>query len=175
MDMTTKAESLANKMNKLTEKFNLAEEAEVHGSELIEIVQEKTKDIKLYEEKIAPTEIINLEVMTEDFKFVRETLKENIENGRRVLNSITLDLLDADEDSKASLIMSFAELNKSITDNTKQYMQAYKDISNVLLNMDKIMAAQKVEGPKTVNNTVNVVTSEPVSTAELISRMKGED
>ena len=37
------------------------------------------------------------------------------------------------------------------------------------------MAAQKVEGPKTVNNTVNVMTSEPVSTAELISRMKGED
>lgn len=172
-----KAQSLADKMNKLTEKFNIAEEMEVEGGDLIEIVEEKTKTVELYEEKIAPTSIINLEIMVDDFKFIRETLKENIQNGRRILNSVTLDLLDGDENSRPTLILSFAELNKSITDNTKQYMQSYKDISTVLLNMDKIMKVEKEMegGAKTVNNTVNVHTTEAVSTAELIARMKGEE
>jgi Cu/Ag efflux protein CusF len=173
LGMTDKADSLAQKMNKLTEKFDLAEEIEVQGDDIIEFIDEKTDKIELYEEKIAPTSIINLEIMTEDFKFIRETLKESIKNGRRVLNSVTIDLLESDDDKRAQLIMSFAELNKSISDNTKQYTAAYKDISTVLLNMDKIMAQQEPEGPKTVNNNNTLVVAEAVSTAELIKRMKG--
>jgi hypothetical protein len=39
--------------------------------------------------------------------------------------------------------------------------------------MDKIMAQQEPEGPKTVNNNNTLVVAEAVSTAELIKRMKG--
>lgn len=178
MSLKDKAESLSNKMNKITEKFSqnldTAEELEVTGDDIIEYVQEKTQNIELYSSDISPTELINLQNMVDDFTFVRNTLKENTENGRRVLTSITLDLLDTDDDKRAALIMSFAELNKAIADNMKIYIQSYKDISNVLLNLDKIKKAEKLDGPKTVNNTVNVHTNEIVNTTELIKKLKGE-
>lgn len=178
MDLKDRSESLASKMNKLTEKFTenieLAEEMEVTGDDIIEFVEEKTQDITLFQDDLLPTEIVNLENMVEDFKFVRETLRENTENGRRVLNAVTLELLDTDDDKRSSLILSFAELNKAVADNMKLYMQSYKDISNVLLNIDKIKKNQQLEGPKTINNTLNVNTTEAVSTTDLIKQLKGD-
>jgi hypothetical protein len=177
MDFKEKSESLADKMNKLTEKFtenlDVAEDLEITGSDIIDFVQEKTQDIQLYEESLPATEIIRLQTLVEDFKYVRETLKENTDNGRRVLNSVTLDLLDSDDDKRASLIMSFAELNKAVADNMKLYIQSYKEISNVLLNLDKI---KKMENPTpdTVNNTLNINTTEAINTVDLIKKLKGE-
>ena len=164
MDFKDKAESLAEKMNKLSEKFELADEMTLTGSDIIEFVEEKTESIELFSDDISPTEIINLQNMVDDFKYVRDTLKETTDNGRRVLNSVTLDLLDSEDDKRATLILSFAELNKAVGDNMKLYMQSYKDISTVLLNIDKIKKSVEKDSPKTINNTVNVNTIEPIST-----------
>lgn len=173
VEIQTKAESLAQKMNKLTEKLELSEELIIDADDIVEFVEEKTQDVKLYEENSIPaTEIIRLETLVQDFKFVRETLKENTENGRRVLNSVTLALLDSDDDKRASLIMSFAELNKSVADNMKLYIGSYKEISNVLLNLDKIKH-QEDTNPKTVNNTLNINTTESINTVDLIKKLKG--
>jgi hypothetical protein len=160
MDFKDKSESLAAKMNRLTEKFTAnietAEEMVLTGDDVYEMVETKTQDIQLYEEGVlVSAEIINLQTMVDDFKYVRETLKENTDNGRRVLNSITLDLLDSDDDKRAGLIMSFAELNTAIANNMKLYMLAYKEISNVLLNLDKIKKAEKADVPTTINNTLH--------------------
>lgn len=185
MDFKDKSQSLAEKMNRLTamfsENIDVANEMVLTGDDIIEHVQEKTQTIDLYSNTalstsdIPCTEIINLSNMVEDFKYVRETLKENTDNGRRVLNSITLDLLDSDDDKRAGLVMSFAELNTAIANNMKLYMIAYKEISNVLLNLDKIRKAEKAEGPKTVNhNTVNINSPEVVSTIELIKRLSAK-
>lgn len=180
MDIKDKSESLAARMNRLTEKFtenlDTAEEMVLTGDDIVEYVDEKTQDIQLYEEGGLPAaEVINLNNMVEDFKYVRETLRENTDNGRRVLNSVTFDLLDSDDDKRASLIMSFAELNKAVADNMKLYINSYKEISNVLLNLDKIKKAQIAEGPKTINNTLNINSSETISTADLIKKLsKGE-
>lgn len=170
MDFKEKSETLADKMNKITSKFienlDIAEEIEISGNDIINFVEEKTQDITLYNDNVPVYEIINLENMVDDFKFVRETLKENTENGRRVLNSITLDLLNSDDDKRASLIMSFAELNRAVADNIKLYIQSYKEISTVLLNLDKI---KKEEQPKVVNNTLNLA---PISTVDLIQQLQ---
>ena len=173
MDFKDKAESLAEKMNKLSEKFELAEEMTLTGSDIIEFVEEKTESIELFSDDISPTEIINLQNMVDDFKYVRDTLKETTDNGRRVLNSVTLDLLDSEDDKRATLILSFAELNKAVGDNMKLYMQSYKDISTVLLNIDKIKKSVEKDSPKTINNTVNVNTIEPISTVDLIKKLRG--
>ena len=179
MNSKDKSESLAAKMNKLTEKFSenleTADEMVITGDDIVDMVEEKTQDIKLYSESQNMAEVINLDNMVNDFKFVRETLKENTENGRRVLNSVTLDLLDTDDDKRASLIMSFAELNKAVADNMKLYVQSYKEISNVLLNIGKIKKAQIGEDPKTVNNTLNINNHDVVSTADLIKQLSGND
>jgi len=174
MDYKDKADSLAARMNKLSEKFDLAEEMTIEGDDIIEYVEEKTQDIELYRDNLPATEIVNLENMVDDFKYIRETLKETTENGRRVLNAVTLDLLDSDDDKRAALILSFAELNKAVGDNMKLYMQSYKDISTTLLNIDKIKKNAREEGPKTVNNTLNVTTSEALSTTDLITRLRGD-
>jgi len=171
--VVTKSESLADKMNSLTAKFDLAEELLVDSEDLVEVIEEKTQDVKLLE--LAPTDIINLEVMTEDFKYVRETLKETTDNGRKVLKVVTLDLLDSDDDKRASLIMSFAELNKSVGDNMKLLIQSYKDLSSVLLNIDKIQKAMEHSGA-TVNNTINQTNyTEAVNVTELIAKMRSEE
>lgn len=163
-------------MNRLTAKFadNLgtAEEMVLTGDDIVDYVEEKTQDVQLYVgAEIMAAEIINLNNMVEDFKYVRETLKENTDNGRRVLNSITLDLLDSDDEKRAGLVMSFAELNTAIANNMKLYMLAYKEISNVLLNLDKIKKAEKADNPQTINNTLNINSTETISTVDLIKRL----
>jgi hypothetical protein len=176
MDFKDKSQSLAEKMNRLTAKFaeniDTAEEMVLTGDDVYEMVEAKTQDVQLYEDTgFLAAEIINLTTMVEDFKYVRETLKENTDNGRRVLNSITLDLLDSDDDKRAGLVMSFAELNTAIANNMKLYMLAYKEISNVLLNLDKIKKAEKADGPQTINNTLNINSTETISTVDLIKRL----
>jgi hypothetical protein len=178
MQYADKSNSLADKMNKITEKFSenldTALELEVTGDDIIDYIEEKTQKIELYNDSDIPTtEIINLTNLVEDFKFVRETLRENTENGRRVMNSVTLDLMDSDlkPEKRAELITSFADLNKSIADNMKLYVQSYKEISNVLINIGKIKTAEIPEGPRTVNNNLTINSPEIVSTVDLIKKL----
>lgn len=176
MDMSVKADSLAEKMNKLTEKFNLAEELIVDGSDIIEFVEEKTISTELYISEIDASTIINLSNMVNDFVYIRDTLKETTDNGRRVLNAVTLDLLDSDDDKRAALILSFAELNRAVGDNMKLYMQSYKDISTVLLNLDKIKKNEKEDKSKvSVTNNLNITNTETISTMDLIKRLSGAE
>lgn len=175
MDLTKKSESLADKMNKITEKFSesleTADEMILTGEDILDYVEEKTQNVDLYKEEKTPTEIINLDNMVSDFKYVRETLRENTDNGRRVLNAVTLDLLNSDDEKRASLIMSFAELNKAVADNMKLYIIAYKEISNTLLNIDKINAANASKKPTEKGNKGS---GSIVSTVDLIRELSDE-
>lgn len=167
----TKAESLADKMNALTDKFNLSEEMVINGTELEVYIEEKTQDIILSEDdELTIADVVNLETMVQDFKYVRESLKETTDNGRRVLQSVTLDLLSEDDESRASLITSFAELNRAVADNMKLYMQSYKDISTVILNLDKVKRAALVAQPNSVTNN-NLIVTEQKNTADLIKEL----
>ena len=182
MDFKEKSESLADKMNKITSKFSenldTTEELLIEGGDVVEFVEEKTKDITLSQSTLIPAaEIINLDNMVSDFRYVRDTLKENIENGRRVLNSITIDLLAADEENRAALVIAFAELNKAIADNTKIYISSYKNISDILLNIDKVKKQEKQafeEKGNVTNNTLNIHTNEPISTVDLIKQLNNQ-
>ena len=103
MDFTDKANSLANKMNELTAKFNLSEEMVISGEDIIEDVKKKTDIIDLSSGKVnvvdadmepefnsaVVLELVNLQAMVEDFQYIRETLKETTDNGRRVLNKVS--------------------------------------------------------------------------------------
>ena len=137
MSLKNKADSLADKMNKLTEKLsdnlNISEELQLTGDDIVQYVEEHTEQIDLYSDDRCISEILNLNNMVEDFKYVRDTLKENTDNARRVLNSVTLDLLNSNEDKRAGLIMSFAELNRAVADNMKLYILSYKEISKIIL------------------------------------------
>ena len=186
MDFTDKANSLAKKMNELTEKFNSSEEMVLEGEDIIEDVKKKTDIIDLKTSTIKTDltiepefnsslvlELVNLQAMVEDFQYIRETLKETTDNGRRVLEKVTIDLLDSEDDQRASLIMSFAELNSAVGKNMSLYMDSYKQISNVLVNLDKIIKNVSKNSPSVVNNTqVNISSTEPINTAELLNKMR---
>ena len=186
MDFTDKANSLAKKMNELTEKFNLSEEMVLEGEDIIEDVKKKTDIIDLKTSTIKTDltiepefnsslvlELVNLKAMVEDFQYIRETLKETTDNGRRVLEKVTIDLLDSEDEQRASLIMSFAELNSAVGKNMSLYMDSYKQISNVLVNLDKIIKNVSKNSPSVVNNTqVNISSTEPINTAELLNKMR---
>lgn len=186
MDFTDKANALANKLNELTEKFNLSEEMVLEGEDIIEDVKKKTDIIDLKTSTIKTDltiepefnsslvlELVNLQAMVEDFQYIRETLKETTDNGRRVLEKVTIDLLDSEDEQRASLIMSFAELNSAVGKNMSLYMDSYKQISNVLVNLDKIIKNVNKNSPSVVNNTqVNISSTEPINTAELLNKMR---
>lgn len=189
--MVQKSESLADKMNKLTQKLSqnldTASDLEVTGDDIIEYVEEKTKDITLSSDKSelnneVSKQIVNLDNMISDFKYVRDTLKENIDNGRRVLNSVTLDLLEADEESRASLVIAFAQLNSAIATNSKIYLASYKQISDVILNLDKIQKQEKdafkkdseQKGDTYVTENHLHINGDPVSTVDLIKQLSSK-
>lgn len=190
MDFTDKANSLAAKMNSLTERFNLSEEMVISGDDIIEDVKKKTDiidlssgKVKLIDTEIEPEfnsalvlELVNLQAMVDDFEYIRETLKETTDNGRRVLNKVTLDLLDSEDDQRADLITSFAELNSAVGKNMSLYMDSYKQISNVLVNLDKIIKntnSRVPAGASVINNTqVNITSTEQISTADLLNKIR---
>ena len=193
MDFTDKANALAKKMNELTQKFDLSSEMVISGDDIIEDVKKKTDIIDLSSDKpkIIPTidaeiepefntalvlELVNLQAMVEDFQYIRETLKETTDNGRRVLNKVTLDLLDSEDEQRAPLITSFAELNSAVGKNMQLYMDSYKNISVVLGNVDKIIKNSNIRTPSgasVINNTqVNITSTEQISTADLLNKMR---
>lgn len=184
MDLKDKSNTLASKMNLLTERFtenmDTADEMILVSSDIIDYVDEKTEDIQLYSKNntsstdIIP-DIVNLNNLVQDFKYIRETLRENTDNGRRILNAVTLDLLDVDNDKRVDLISSFAELNRAIADNMKLYFIGYKEISNTLLNLNKINKSKlnkdgSLKRAKTVKKTL-ILNAEPISTADLIKEL----
>ena len=166
-----KANSLAERMNRLTEKLELSEELLVQGDDIVEYVEGNTKTIELYQNP-SYADIMNLHIMTEDFKYVRETLREVTDNARRVQNSITLELLDTDSEQRAALVVSFAELSKAITDAQKLYVDSYKQMSTTLLNLDKIKKAD--QSPTNVTNNLHIHGTETVSTIDLIAKLQSQ-
>lgn len=175
MSNSDKAQSLADRMNKLTDKLGLSDELLIEGEDIVEYVEDKTKDVSLYKSEESYADIMNLSLMIDDFKFVRDTLKEVTENARRVQNSVTLELLSEDSENQASLIVSFSELSKAITDAQKLYVLSYKEMSTTLLNLDKIKKAEKYDqkdNQGTVNNNLHVYNTDVASVPEILKRLQ---
>lgn len=169
-----RADILVSRINSLNNVFEQAES--VCASEIVDFIDEKTKDVSLYVEDIEPTEVIRLEVLVEDFKFTRETLRETVQNGRKVLNTVTADLLDSDEEaSRTTLITSFAELVSAVNNSVKLLSASYKDISNILESMEKVRKSKLIsDGGNQSNVYIDkmLVQSESISTADIIARLR---
>ena len=147
-----RANKLADKMNKITARFkeNLdsAEEMDLTGNDIIEYAEDKTKDLPKNLDDASYLELINLNTLLQDFDYIRRTLRENTEQGRAIIKTLGVDISASDPDSLAELITSYAELNKSITDTLKLFVQAYKDISTIITNLEKVKSGFN----KTINN-----------------------
>ena len=120
-------------------------------------------------------EVMNVEAMVQDFNYMRSLLKETTSNSKTVLESVTEELLNSDEDSRAGLILAFSELNKAQLEGIKLFMQSYKEISIILTNFAKVQKdSRPKDGPNNVytTNVLNVEAS-ATSTADIINRLRG--
>jgi hypothetical protein len=174
-EINPRVDSLVNKINSLNAVFNQAEN--VCSEEIVEFIDSKTKEVELFSEDITPTEVIKLELMVDDFKFTRETLKETVENGRKILNILTLELLESDDDStRSSLILSFAELVSSVNNSVKLLSSSYRDIANVLETTEKIRKSRLLSpAPIASKNNVYIdklLVNEQISTTDIIARLR---
>ena len=113
--------------------------------------------------------------MLKDFDYIRTTLRDNAEQGRSIIKTLGVDISASDPDSLAELITSYAELNKSITDTLKLFVQAYKDISTIITNLEKVKSGFN----KTTNNlNITNISDNPngldivSTTADIIKQIK---
>ena len=166
-----KALSAADKIKAISDKFDVADS--LVSDDIVEVLDKEVSIITNDKQDYNPVDVMSLQTMSDDFKFARETLKESIIYGRKVLEAATQDLLLADGEKKSGNTMAYAELTTAVLNGVKTYSALYKDFSSVLLNIKKINTQDKSDSPDTVNNTVNVI--ENISTVDLIARLKGLD
>lgn len=185
-----KFEHLTQKMNKITQE--LAKNVEI--SEDILTTTEELESYLVQPEPTKPLEgqlitsaeepetkalapvteiaadIVDVQAMIDDFCYMRAMLRETTQNSRRVLESVTEELVLSEGESRALLVSAYSELNKAQIESVKLFMQSYKEISTILVNLTKINTA----GSPTTVHTTNVLNIEDsISSADIINRLRG--
>lgn len=190
-----KFEHLNNKMNKITQELT-------KNVEISEDILTTTEELESYlvTPKSAPVEgqlitgdsdnleepvskalapvteiaadVVDVQAMIEDFCYMRAMLRETTQNSRRVLESVTEELVLSEGESRALLVSAYSELNKAQIESVKLFMQSYKEISTILVNLTKINQSNT---PHTVHttNVLNIEDQSHVSTADIINRLRG--
>jgi hypothetical protein len=191
-----KASNLAEQLNNFNKVFNQTDQ--VTSNEIVEFIDAKSgevnslsdggsKDILLDGEVlISRADVIKLQVMVDDYKEVREVLLDTTRNGQKILDGLTLDLMDfEDGDSKSEIVNAYANLVGKVNQSVKILASAYKDISSVLINLDKLdKSAKEKDGNSSDSNGKNITVNgnvsisneqnnEVISTSDLIARLRG--
>lgn len=189
-----KLDVITNRMNRITQELTknveMSEEMLVTTEELGDYLTRKKNDDLVTTlipnsqnfqdgetKSLAPVteiaaDVVNVQAMIDDFAYMREMLRETTQNSRKVLNSITEELMLSDVESQASLVMAYGELNKAQIESVKLFINSYKEISTILVNLSKVHNAGT---PHTVHttNVLNIEDKSNVSSADIINRLRG--
>ena len=155
-----RAEALSKKMNKITEKLkenlDIADDLDIQADDIIDYVGSSVSELPNNVENLPQEnylDLINLNILLEDFAYIRNTLKTNSDNGQKIVNVITTDIMASGPEELAEKIAAYSELNRSLTDSMKLFIQAYKDISSIILNLEKVkQGLSKTENNLNINN-----------------------
>lgn len=187
-----KFEHLNNKMNKITQELTknveisediltTTEELESYlvtpksapvEGQLITSSEEPTETKSLAPVTEIAADVVDVQAMIEDFCYMRAMLRETTQNSRRVLESVTEELVLSEGESRALLVSAYSELNKAQIESVKLFMQSYKEISTILVNLTKINQSNT---PHTVHttNVLNIEDQSHISSADIINRLRG--
>ena len=170
-DMLTSTEELADILTTVNTKKTPQENAtDYFGSNSVQtLTKPEPTDNELIPVIEMAAEIVDVEAMISDFSYMRTMLRETTENSRRVLESVTEELVLAKDDARADLVMAFSELNKSQMEGIKLFMQSYKEVSTILVNFSKLQKENKPNNVYTTN-VLNLESSN-VSSADIINRL----
>lgn len=188
-----KFEHLNNKMNKITQELTknveisediltTTEELESYlvtpksptpiEGQLITANAEESETKALAPVTEIAADVVDVQAMIEDFCYMRAMLRETTQNSRRVLESVTEELVLSEGESRALLVSAYSELNKAQIESVKLFMQSYKEISTILVNLTKINQSNT---PHTVHttNVLNIEDQSHISSADIINRLRG--
>lgn len=188
-----KFEHLNNKMNKITQELTknveisediltTTEELESYlvtpksptpiEGQLITASAEEPETKSLAPVTEIAADVVDVQAMIEDFCYMRAMLRETTQNSRRVLESVTEELVLSEGESRALLVSAYSELNKAQIESVKLFMQSYKEISTILVNLTKINQSNT---PHTVHttNVLNIEDQSHISSADIINRLRG--
>lgn len=156
-----KAETLTRRINKVA--HSLAEQCD--NAEALEV---QTADIVGYAQEKMPVLADNIDVhmMMDDFAYVRNVLRENTECARTMLEHVSGNMLDEEDNVTPGMLAAFSELNKSIAENMRLYISSYKDLSAALSNM---------KAKSEVTNNLNIINpgTNVASVKDIIEKLKG--
>lgn len=115
--------------------------------------------------------VVDVSAMVEDFCYMRKMLRETTQNSRRVLESVTEELIHSDGESRAGLVMAYSELNKAQIESVKLFMQSYREVSTILVNLTKVNSSST---PHTVHttNVLNIEDKSNFSAADIVKRLR---
>lgn len=180
-----KFESINNRMNKITEELHknigFSEELLTTTDELADIlttpevitageVSDNTSTELQPINELAAT-VVDAGAMLEDFSYMRQRLRETTENNKRVLESVTEELIHSDGESRAGLVMAYSELNKAQLDGMRLFMQSYKEISTILVNLAKVQNSGTPNNSYTTN-VLSIEGSENVNVSDIVKRLR---
>ena len=131
----------------------------------VEVIEENTEISDKAETTIPEnlSGIIDLKLLVEDYKNLRNLVLANTATSKKVLDSLTIEMF-ANEVCTPEMVSSYSTLLKTINDSMKLMTNSYKEISDVLLNIHKINTIDKPKEVKVKN--VNIISS-----AEVLDRL----
>lgn len=142
-----------------TLKSDISDITEITPSEVIEQRDSNKNKISI--------ELFNLKLMIDDYKKVRESLLENLDNTQKIVNSITSDIFN-EENASADKITAYANLVTAVNSSIKLLTASYKDISSILLNLKKL----EQESKKDNNKDIKIENINIISTTDLIKQLQ---
>lgn len=142
-----------------TLKSDISDITEITPSEVIEQRDSNKNKISI--------ELFNLKLMIDDYKKVRESLLENVDNTQKIVNSITSDIFN-EENASADKITAYANLVTAVNSSIKLLTASYKDISSILLNLKKL----EQESKKDNNKDIKIENINIISTTDLIKQLQ---
>lgn len=135
----------------------------------VEVIEENTEIYDKAETTVPEnlSGIIDLKLLVEDYKNLRNLVLANTATSKKVLDSLTIEMF-ANEVCTPEMVSSYSTLLKTINDSMKLMTNSYKEISDVLLNIHKINTIDKPKDVKVKN--VNIISS-----AEVLDRLMKEN
>lgn len=166
------ADKLVKKMNAITEAFkdkvDSVDDLLVKTEDIIdESSSIVTAEIEKTDNDIDLAEVLNLQNMINDVKYIRETLAECSCTGKKLLKSMATEI---EIEPDARLLEAYSALCNVINENMKLYLQCYKDMSSIVLNLSKAKSTLNPQS-KEVTNIIVDDSSTIKSTAELIKEL----
>jgi len=170
---TSKMIDSLNKINAVFEQAEIITSEDILGS-LSQQVEEANNLPAIITEEIDYTKIISLNELMSDFRSIRSTLSDTVNTGKKIMNEIASAISDNGlEEIQPEMISAFSSLLGTVNTSMKLLITSYKEISTIILNLNKIQSNQTAGSSSSgkVTNNLNIYS---VNTAELIKDLIGK-